>query len=101
MGVFQYIFDVNRRAVFNPDQPLTPLARNAAKLFLTIALACIGLAVLIILFPLVLAIFVAALFVIVALFCLALAWKTYRASRHLRSDRSHVEVTIIDPCDHQ
>jgi hypothetical protein len=63
--------------------------------FAALALALLG--VLVLLFPVVLAVFVAAIFFWIAAMCLGFAWKIFRASRPPSAGRRRIDVDIIDP----
>jgi len=70
-----------------PDSPQVPFSPWASLLFgsirflITLALFFIGIATLILLFPKVLAYFVAGMFFIAAFLCLRSAWRIYWRSR--------------------
>ncbi len=67
---------------------------HAVRLLVTIAFMLIGMGILIILFPLVLACFVAGLFFFIACICLYQAWKMYRFVRGFH--KAGVDVTDIE-----
>jgi hypothetical protein len=89
----------------SPQSPfacgLTDASHNAARLFLAIAAVLIALAILILLFPLILAVFVAVLFFIGAFICLRFALTCYLAARRTRRRHdpaaTHIDVEVIDP----
>jgi len=70
-----------------PDSPHVPFSPWASLIFgsirflITLALFFIGVATLILLFPKVLAYFVAGMFLIAAFICLRSAWRVYWRSR--------------------
>ena len=67
-------------------------SRFAAHFLLTVALLLTGLGILVLLFPLVLAVFVAILFFMVAAACLRFAWHFYRITR---------STGVSPPVDHE
>ena len=77
------------------------LTQNGIKSLTSVALTLIGLGVLMLLFPLVLAIVIASLFFLIALICLQVAWKIHRAARNIQNQQSHhhthVDVIDVDP----
>ena len=86
---------------------LQNLSRGGIKWLTSSALTLIGLGVLMLLFPLILAIVISSLFFLIALFCLQMAWKIHRAARNVQhhqqsyqqdhpQPRTHVEVNVID-----
>jgi hypothetical protein len=81
----------------NGGSPWSGLLFNSIHTLLSIAFTFIGLAVLVLLFPLVLAYFVAGIFFLVAFFSLRAAWRLYWRSRPAKpTSRKHVDVEIID-----
>ena len=58
-------------------------ARHGARQLVSIAILLIGLAVLMLLFPMILAVIVAGLCITAALFLLKLAWHIHRTYRHI------------------
>ncbi|MBN2210537.1 MAG: hypothetical protein JW709_04000 [Sedimentisphaerales bacterium] len=70
--------------------------RHAAGTLVMLALACIALGIGVLLFPLILAIFVAVLFFFVALVCLGWAWRIYRTQSAHREPTIHVKVSDIE-----
>ena len=75
--------------------PFTDMSRRAAKGLAIFAVFLVGLGVLVLLFPLVLAFFVAGLFFLAALLCLRWALRIYRQSRFTtNSNDVHVDVRI-------
>jgi ABC-type bacteriocin/lantibiotic exporter with double-glycine peptidase domain len=77
------------------------LTQNGIKSLTSLAITLIALGILMLLFPLVLAIVIASLFFLIALFCMNFAWKIYRASRNIQQQQSHqhthVDVINVDP----
>ena len=82
------------------SNPIPAASRLWARLLVGLAGALITLAVLVLLFPLVLAVVVAAIFFMGALIALRFAWKLYVTSRNTAPPRRRVDV-IIDPGDSQ
>ena len=75
--------------------PFTAMSRGAAKGLAMFALFLIGLGVLVLVFPMVLAFFVAGLFFLIALLCLRWSWRIYRQSRFTaNSSDVHIDVEI-------
>ena len=87
----------------NFASPFASYARSGIKLLVILSLLLIGLGVLILIYPLILAIFVAALFFLIALTCLNFAWRLFRANRQRHSTDQHIHVQIHSPPydDHQ
>ena len=80
--------------------PWSHLLFNSIHTLVTIAFTFIGLGALVLLFPLVLAYFVAGIFFLVAFFSLRTAWRLYWRSRPAKPyTRKHVDVEIVDPDD--
>ena len=79
--------------------PFSGMTQTGLKTLLSIAAFLIGLGVLVLVFPVVLAVFVAALFFGVALICLRFSWRIYRAGRAHRPYTNDVQVTIHEPSD--
>ena len=69
---------------------------QAVRLLVSIALMLTGMGVLVILFPRVLAYFVAGLFFFVAVVCLQQAWKIYKASRRINDIDVNVDMESED-----
>ena len=82
--------------------PFASITRNGIKLLLLFALTLIALGILVLIFPRILAVFVAALFFLLALGCLSFAWRLWRAGRAKPpSDHSiHVEFHQPPPEDY-
>ena len=78
------------------SNPIPAASRLWAKLLVGLAGALIVMAVLVLLFPLVLAVVVAAIFFLGALIALRFAWKLYLASRNTATPTRRVDV-IVDP----
>jgi len=76
----------------------TNLMGSSVRFFLFFAIFALGLAVLVLLFPLILAFFVAGFCFLIALFSLRYAWKIYRLNRSSQDQqpRYHVEIHDID-----
>ena len=74
--------------------PWGNLSNNAIKALLSIALVLVGLGALVLIFPLVLAFFVAGLFFFIAFLCLSWAWKIYRLRRGASAERKYVDVRV-------
>jgi len=79
--------------------PFSGITRTGLRTLLTMAAFLIALGILVLVFPVVLAVFVAVLFFGVALICLRFAWRIYRASRLQRPYSHDVQVTIHEPPD--
>ena len=79
--------------------PFSVFTRNGIKTLVSLALTLIAFGVLILIFPLVLAVVVAALFFMIAAVCLSFAWKLYRASRRVSHVEPQVHVEIHRPTD--
>ena len=79
--------------------PFSVFTRNGIKTLVWLALMLITFGVLILIFPLVLAVVVAALFFMIALVCLSFAWKLYRASKRISRVEPQVHVEIHRPED--
>ena len=79
--------------------PFSVFTRNGIKTLVSLALTLIILGVLTLIFPMVLAVVVAALFFMIALVCLSFAWKLYRASRRVSRGEPQVHVEIHRPTD--
>jgi len=79
--------------------PFAFFAHSGLKTLLSIAFCLIGLGILILIFPLVLAFFVAGLFFFAALLCLRFAWRLYRISGHQNTNTHHIHVDVIDQND--
>lgn len=96
MTFFNNIFFGQRRNASGTFfSPFTVMSRRAAKGLAVFAVFLIGLGVLVLVFPMVLAFFVAGLFFLVALFCLRWALKIFRQSRFTtNSDDVHVDIRI-------
>lgn len=99
---FSHLFSTSRQPgsphnIFDCS-PLAAASRHGVKLLVSSALLLIGLGVLILLFPLVLAVFVAALFFLIALLCLNFAWRVYRGSKKNQpsSERFYVKTHPLD-----
>lgn len=80
---------------------LSSLFQNTAKTLLTIAVFCIGLGVLVLIFPLILAFFVAAILFFISLVSLVFAWKVYRSGRIDHDGRRRIHVTVRPAGDEQ
>ena len=79
--------------------PFKYFANSGIKTLLSIALFLIALGSLVLIFPLILAFFVAGLLFFAALLCLSFAWKLFRISRHQNSQTHHIHVDVIDHND--
>ena len=79
--------------------PFSVFTRNGIKTLVWLALTLITLGVLMLIFPMVLAVVVAALFFMIALSCLSFAWKLFRASRRVSRMEPQVHVEIHRPPD--
>jgi len=77
--------------------PFSVFTRNGIKTLVSLALTLIALGVLTLIFPMVLAVVVAALFFMIAAVCLSFAWKLYRASRRVSHVEPQVHVEIHRP----
>ena len=73
------------------------ISRNGIKILAWIALILIALGILILIYPLILAIFVAALFFLLALGCLSFAWRLWRAGRARPPAHHDIHVEIHSP----
>lgn len=76
---------------------LQQVSGHAVKALASGALAAAGLGVLVLLFPLVLAFFVAGILFLAALICLSFAWRIYRSRD--RQDSSYDVDVIVDEGD--
>ena len=77
--------------------PFTAISRHGIKVLLWTALILIALGVLILIYPLILAVFVAALFFLLALGCLSFAWRLWRAGRLRPPSNPDIHVEIHSP----
>ncbi len=84
---------------FNTASPFSVFTRNGIKTLVSLALTLIALGVLTLIFPMVLAVVVAALFFMIAVVCLSFAWKLFRASRGISRAGSQVHIEINRPPD--
>ena len=84
---------------FNNASPFSVFTRNGIKTLISLALTLIALGVLTLIFPMVLAVVVAALFFMIAAVCLSFAWKLFRASRRISQGQPQVHVEIHRPED--
>jgi|GEM_PF-3476856 len=93
MIFFKYFFNP---PFFLPN--FTNLMGSSARFLLFFAIIALGLGVLVLLFPLILAFFVAGFFFLIALFSLRYAWKIYYLNRPAQNHRPqyHVEIHDID-----
>ena len=75
------------------------IARNTVRFLLTISFVLIGLGIVVILFPLILALLVAGLLFFIAMVCLYWAGKTYLHTRNLKHVDPDIKCEIYDPGD--
>ena len=78
----------------NNATPFSVFTRNGIKTLVSLALTLMVLGILTLIFPMVLAVVVAALFFVIALVCLSFAWKLYRVSRGVSRTEPEVRVEI-------
>lgn len=98
MRIFRrIIFDDN--ATESGQSPFRSFSTNAAKMLLMLALFFIGIGILVMIFPEVLAFFVALLFFMAAFVCLGWAWRIFRGGRGAGRDPIiHMDVNDVDDC---
>ncbi|MCP4711348.1 MAG: hypothetical protein GY869_22235 [Planctomycetes bacterium] len=77
--------------------PFSVFTKNGIKTLLSLALTLITFGVLILIYPLVLAVVVAALFFLIALVCVSFAWKLFRASKRISQAGPQVHIEINRP----
>ena len=82
------------------SNPISAASRLWARILLGVAVALIALAVFVLIFPRVLAVFVAAIFILGAVVALRFAWKLHLTGRNVAPPTRQVDV-IVDPDDSQ
>ena len=78
------------------QSPFHSLMFGSVKALISIALFFIGLAVLVLALPEVLAFFVAGICFLIALYCLQFAWRIHKASRSNKNQPRHINVDVFD-----
>jgi len=95
MIFYSQIFSTNRPGYQSSSifrSPFSVMSRRAAMGLALLGLLLVGFGILVLLFPLALAVFVAVLFFLTALGCLRWAWMVYRGSRIENRYVKHVDV---------
>ncbi len=95
MRIFRHLF-LNDSDYRYGSSPFTSMTTNAAKMLVVLAFFFIGIGILIIMFPEVLAYFVALLFFAAAFACFSWAWKIFRAGKNRQVDNMiHIDVDDV------
>ncbi len=97
----KFHFNVGSGNPFHSQSPISGLLGGGISSLVSIAMTLTALGILMLLFPIVLAIIVASLFFAIAFVCLAGAWRLFRVARiagrpQKPAEDGYVQVQIID-----